>query len=213
LARSIRRALELLDGERRDGQRRRVVTARPQAVEQDRQHAPPDVRRHLARVERGRAQHELQQRQVGGAHVGAQRAVGLRTLDDPVGQRLDALARSGDAQVAVGRGEDDLMQAPVDGVHLGGVLHEVHEARPRVVLVEGLQRDGLDGRDAVLEERVDQLLLVREAAVDGAHADAGATGDLVQRDLQAVLGEALGGRREDALPVALGVAAQRAVGG
>ena len=43
----------------------------------------------------------------------------------------------------------------------------------------------------VLEERVDQLLLVGEAAVDGADADARVMGDVVQGDVEAALGEHL----------------------
>ena len=62
-----------------------------------------------------------------------------------------------------------------------------------------------------LEQRVDELLLVGEAAVDRADADARAAGDLVERDRQPVLGERLARGREDALAVALGVAAQGAV--
>ena len=61
-----------------------------------------------------------------------------------------------------------------------------------------------------LEERVDQLVLVREAPVGGPHADAGAVGDVVERHVQAALGEQLARGVEEPLAIALGVAAQRA---
>ena len=67
-----------------------------------------------------------------------------------------------------------------------------------------------DRLDPLLEERVDQLLLVREAAVDGADADAGVVGDVVQRHAQPALGEQLSRGGQDALAVALGVLAQGA---
>src|SRR5262249_53881415 len=65
------------------------------------------------------------------------------------------------------------------------------------------QRDDLP--DALLEQRVEQQLLVREAPVHGADADAGEPCDLVQRDAQAAVREPLAGGLQDALPVALGV--------
>ena len=67
--------------------------------------------------------------------------------------------------------------------------------------------------DAVLEQRVDQLLLVGEAAVDRPDADARLARDVVVRAAQPALGEDHARGLEDALAVALGVAAQRAVGG
>ena len=59
---------------------------------------------------------------------------------------------------------------------------------------------------ALLEQLVDQLRLVGEAAVDGADADAGVVGDVVERDAEAALGEQLARGVEDPLTVALGVA-------
>ena len=62
----------------------------------------------------------------------------------------------------------------------------------------------------VLEQGVDQRVLVREAPVDRADPDARVGGDVVERDVQAPLGEDLGGGGEDSRAVALGVGAERA---
>ena len=74
-------------------------------------------------------------------------------------------------------------------------------------------RGQLDRGDPLLEERVDQLLLVLEAPVDGADADAGVVRDVIQRHVQPALGEDLAGRREDALAVPRGILAKRALRG
>ena len=63
--------------------------------------------------------------------------------------------------------------------------------------------------DGVGQDRVQQLDPAGEAPVQGADADSGPAGDLLQRRLQAVVAEHLPGRREDGVAVALGVAAQR----
>src|SRR5215469_18758901 len=68
------------------------------------------------------------------------------------------------------------------------------------------------GVDPVLEQLPDQRLLVGEAPVNGADPDPGLTGDVVQGRVEAALGEHLGGGGEDALPVPLGVPAQRPFG-
>ena len=60
--------------------------------------------------------------------------------------------------------------------------------------------------EPLLEERVDQQLLVRVAAVDGADADARVTGDVVEGDGQPALGEELPGGGQDALAIALCIA-------
>ncbi len=57
----------------------------------------------------------------------------------------------------------------------------------------------------------DQCLLVGEAAVDGADADAGRPGDLIEGGVEAALGEDLRRGGEDALPVPLGIAAEGAL--
>jgi RND superfamily putative drug exporter len=63
--------------------------------------------------------------------------------------------------------------------------------------------------DDVLVELVDQVVLVRVATVDSAHADAGSLGDLVERHAEPALGEGRARSQEDLLPVAFRVAAER----
>ena len=61
-----------------------------------------------------------------------------------------------------------------------------------------------------LGERLEQVLLGREVAVDGADADPGGAGDLVDLRVEAVLGELLARGVEDLLAVAPRVGALRA---
>jgi hypothetical protein len=68
--------------------------------------------------------------------------------------------------------------------------------------------DGDEGVDAVPEQFGDECFLVGEAAVDGADADAGGPGDVVEGGVESALGEQLGGGGEYALPVPFGVAAK-----
>src|SRR3954452_24025587 len=79
---------------------------------------------------------------------------------------------------------------------------------PRIRVLEPLLVDPLPLVELLLEERVDQELLVGEAPVDGADADARVMSDVVQRDAEPALGEQLPRRLEDALPVPLGVPAK-----
>ena len=88
----------------------------------------------------------------------------------------------------------------------------VVEAAPGVGIVECLLGERGDLVEALLEERLDDLLLVGEAAVGRADADAGVGGDVVHRDVEAALGEHLAGRGQQPLAVALGIPAQRAFG-
>ena len=66
--------------------------------------------------------------------------------------------------------------------------------------------------DPVLDDRPEQILLGREVPVDGAGADAGPPGDLVDRHRQPLGGERLVGDLEHAGAVAGRVRAQRPVG-
>ena len=79
---------------------------------------------------------------------------------------------------------------------------------PRVLDLERVDGELPAAVDLRLEQRVDQRVLVREAAIDGADADARGGGDLVERDVEPALGEERGGGREHPLAVALGVGAQ-----
>ena len=108
--------------------------------------------------------------------------------------------------------EDDLLQAAILRLQLLHAHEQPREALPRVVLI-GRGTGGVRHLlDALLEQRVDQQLLVGEAAVDRPDADAGLARDVVVRAAQPALGEDDARGLEDALAVALGVAAQRAFG-
>jgi hypothetical protein len=58
------------------------------------------------------------------------------------------------------------------------------------------------------EQRVEQLALVREPSVRGTDTDAGVSRDVVESDLEALLGEELPGGGQQTLPVLCGIAAQ-----
>src|SRR4051812_17242289 len=79
---------------------------------------------------------------------------------------------------------------------------------PRVRVIEAFLVDAGPFVELLLEERVDEQLLVGEAPVDGADADAGVMSDVVQRYGEAPLRKELPRRVDDALPVSLGVLAK-----
>ncbi len=62
--------------------------------------------------------------------------------------------------------------------------------------------------EVLLGERLDQRLLRREMAIDGADADARAAGDVLDLRLQADLGEGGGGGGDDLLAIAARIGAQ-----
>ena len=100
-----------------------------------------------------------------------------------------------------------LLLEPQDPFQVG------RQAAPGVRIVECLLGQRGDLFEALLEERLDDFLLVGEAAVGRADADAGVGGDVVHRDVEAALGEHFAGRGQDPLSVALGISAQRTFGG
>ena len=89
------------------------------------------------------------------------------------------------------------------------LIHRERSRHPRIGGRKGLLGSRPDRVHAVVEERVDQLLLVVEAAVDGPDTHACVVGDVVERDLEATRGEDLAGGREDALAIAGCIAAER----
>ena len=122
-------------------------------------------------------------------------------------QAGQALAHTGDAVAAVRGAEDELLEAAVGRLQRLGALEEANETLPRVLVMERLLGQGDELADALLEERLDEQVLLREAAVDGTHADAGVGRDVVHRDRQATLGERLLRSLEDPAAIALCVAA------
>jgi len=91
---------------------------------------------------------------------------------------------------------------PEDGAAHAGGMEAVDQSRH---LREGMLQHFVE--PAI--KGLDQLLPGAEPPVDGADADPRVAGDLVQADLEPALVEHLGGRRQDPLPVPLGVAPQR----
>ena len=84
----------------------------------------------------------------------------------------------------------------------------LHEPFPGILGGERALDDRLQLVEAILEDRVHERLLGREAAIQRAHPDARAAGDLVHADIQAVLGEGAAGGLDDPLAVALRVASK-----
>ena len=106
--------------------------------------------------------------------------------------------------------EQGLLEAAVGGLHLLRALEEAATSPSHGSSISSASAAiALDRGDLLLEQLVDQRLAVREAPVDGPDADAGVPGDVVEADVDAALGEEDPRRREDPLPVALGVLAQR----
>jgi hypothetical protein len=81
------------------------------------------------------------------------------------------------------------------------------------MLVEQLGSRGADRGKLVPVRRLDQQLPGREVPVQRADADAGVLGDPLQRRLETALRERGGRGGQDLVAVALGVRAQRALGG
>ena len=154
-------------------------------------------------------QHEDDKDDVGLADIGAEPPGRLRPLHEPFDQRRVALAGDRDQIPAVGGEHQHLPQAEVARHGLGHPLHEEHQTGPGVRRRDGLLADRRDRVEAIHEQRLDQLLLSAEPPVDGADTDPRMTGDLVQADLEPALAEHLRGRRQDPLPVPLGIAPQR----
>ena len=88
-------------------------------------------------------------------------------------EREHELARAGDALEAVRARQRDLLEAAV-AARAAAVARsrKSHEPVPRVVGLQALLGERRERLHAVLEQRLDELLLVREAAVDRADADA-----------------------------------------
>ena len=107
--------------------------------------------------------------------------------------------------------EDELLQPAILALQLLRAHEEADEGLPRIGVVGRGAGDVGDLLDARLEQRVDELLLVGEAAVDGAHPHAGLARDVVVRAAQPAIGEDHARRVQDALAVALRVAAERAL--
>ena len=104
-----------------------------------------------------------------------------------------------------------LEEAAIARLQLGARLEVAHERVPRVVELGGEVGGGDQLGELLLDDRLEERVLAREAAEDRCVADAGAARDLRHPDVEALLGERQGRRLEDEAAVALGVRAQRAL--
>jgi hypothetical protein len=142
---------------------------------------------------------------VGDVEVGAQASLGLRPLGERRERDQEPFARVPhvlERAVAVAL-HDEVLERAVRRRLLLEPLEDRDQRSPAVVALEGrLGELGELGHDR-LQQLVEQRVLVGVAAVDGAHADAGARGDVVERRVDAARREHLPRGVEDALAVAL----------
>src|SRR3954447_961440 len=92
---------------------------------------------------------------------------------------------------AVPAQRDDVLDAAVLRVELEQPLEEAGQAGPGVCVVRRFAGETDDLVEGVLEDRVDQLVLRREVAVERPHSDAGVLGDLLHGDVDTAVGEEL----------------------
>ena len=185
------------------GERRRVPA--PQAVEDERELAAPELGRDVA----GELDHAVappeEQRDVLRREVAAELTVLLCPRHELRDERTQPASHLLRARAAVLVRLDDVLEAAVAAVQHKRLLDEAREAAPRVVLGErGLrERDQLVER--LLEDGVDEIGALREVAVERPDADARVTRDLARRDVDAVRGEQLARGRDETLAIALRV--------
>ena len=85
------------------------------------------------------------------------------------------------------RAEQDLLEPAVVRPQLEGAFVGGNDGVPGVRVGEPFLVDACPLAELLLEERVDEQLLVGKPSVDGADADAGVVGDVVQGDAEAAL--------------------------
>lgn len=188
--------MRLLAGQRRDGQRGGTFPGRPEAIADQRQVAAIELGIGAPRGLDHRSQRELDEHEIRPLEILANRALPTGPVDDGFGKRGKPLARQVKAppRAAV----EDLGEATVLALHPQRALEVRGEPLPGVWSLKCVQSERGHLVEVLLEDGVDQFVLVGEAAVDGAHADAGVRGDVVERHLEAARSEDLSGGREDA---------------
>jgi hypothetical protein len=82
-----------------------------------------------------------------------------------------------------------LLEPPVAGLQLQAALEEEDQPGERVLVGQALLGDRHHGVHPLLEERIDQQLLVGEPPVGGTDPDPRVAGDVVERRVEAALGE------------------------
>ena len=131
----------------------------------------------VARARRGRARRSGSGRPRD--DVGAQLAARLGAGDDLAGHARACSTLSAAAPQSSGRWSIASDSARSSAITRARVGHELDEALPRVLDLERLARRLGEPLEAGIGERLEQVLLGREVAVDGADADPGVAGDLV----------------------------------
>ena len=106
-----------------------------------------------------------------------------------------------------------LRQGPVLGHDPSGVAHEALEAVPRIGVLEAPRGRLGEADEAIVGERLEEILLGREVAVDRPNSHPCPAGDLLDPNVEAVLGEAGARGVQDAATVTPGVGALRALAG
>src|SRR5207302_11511472 len=103
---------------------------------------------------------------------------------------------------------EGVFQHVVGGLELQRPLEEEHERAPAVRLGRRGLGDGDQLAEAALEDRLDERFARAEVAVERADADPGPPRDLLERRLDASLGEDLARSRDEELVVPPRMAAQ-----
>ena len=109
-------------------------------------------------------------------------------------------------------GADDLREAAVGCLEPDDEGEVPEQRLPGIGLLERLLRRSGNAIEVTLEDGVDERVLRGEAAVEGAHPDVGAAGDLLHARVGAELGERPLRSLEDPLAVLSRVAAERSIG-
>ena len=105
-----------------------------------------------------------------------------------------------------GERQKHVLEHAVARLHLEHLLEEAREREPARRAPRGRLGDRDEVADAALEDGLDERVARREVAVERADADARAASDLLERRLDAALGEDLARRRDEQLVVAARVA-------
>jgi AcrR family transcriptional regulator len=134
-------------------------------------------------------------------------ALRAEPVEHPVSGRLQHLALGADRGALVVERRGDLGRAALVQADQRDVLLEPVEEHVagRSLLQERLVRGLVHPVDPALHDRVDEVLALREVAVERARADPGPFGDLVERGVVALLAEDHARDLEDAVVVALRV--------
>ena len=200
----------MVDAERLHGKFREIAIVGADAIEEHHQVTAVKDGGDAACLLHDRGQGDLDEDGVGAVEVASENPFVFGAVDYRSDEWGDPVAGLVYPVLSKLRVVEDLRQAAVLHLHLEGSLQEGGEAMPGVGISQGLVGQGSDFVEPLVEQRIDDLLLVGEATVGGAYADAGMMGDVVEGYVEPVLGEQVVGSGKDALPIELGVLSKRA---